>query len=250
MLQEINEEENAVEKNLLISDLIRYYLQNDSLEQAIAYLESMNTTAAKKLLVPTYLMQKDYANCHQRLDEIPADTDEDFQFHKLFDMLLAFCEQGNEIEDLGGEERQIVEEVAITETQVSVHAEAILAQIDSFQYYRIPEEIEDTSGTGKRANQVEADSKSLMITSHKNVLKIYPNPASNVIKIELPYIESNVEFEFILYNLIGEESGNYAINSEKRFIMINTVDLPEGLYIYKLIIDNHTIDTGKLSLIK
>jgi hypothetical protein len=64
--------------------------------------------------------------------------------------------------------------------------------------------------------------------------------------------EDSKDFNFILSNLRGETISIANIKSNKGFnkININTDDLLNGFYVYKIILNNEILQSGKLTLIK
>jgi hypothetical protein len=86
---------------------------------------------------------------------------------------------------------------------------------------------------------------------HKNNLPaqhdytLYPNPATNTL-----FLKNNsanqTDIKFQLYDINGREVNNYSTsNMGKGNMLINIVNLPNGLYIYKIISVSGN-ETGKL----
>jgi hypothetical protein len=77
----------------------------------------------------------------------------------------------------------------------------------------------------------------------KDAITIYPNPFTNQINIQWTALQIN-KCEFRLYNVLGEEVVNSFVNSTND--TFDTSNLPSGVYFYKVISNNKTIQAGKL----
>ncbi len=72
--------------------------------------------------------------------------------------------------------------------------------------------------------------------------KIYPNPATNIINIDLKdenlQPQTNSEIIAELFNMMGEIKGNVKITNN--IASINTLGLPKGIYVLKITVDGIT----------
>jgi Secretion system C-terminal sorting domain len=84
-------------------------------------------------------------------------------------------------------------------------------------------------------------------TNTSNFYKIYPNPATNIVNIDLKNQDLKPEINSIinaqLFNMMGEIKGNIAITNN--IASINTIGLPRGIYVLKInvngIIESHQV---------
>jgi len=77
-----------------------------------------------------------------------------------------------------------------------------------------------------------------------DVVSVYPDPFSTQLNIVINTESAFNNCEFLLYNVLGEELFN--INITKQITTISTLNLWAGVYIYKVINNNSTIQTGKI----
>jgi hypothetical protein len=77
-----------------------------------------------------------------------------------------------------------------------------------------------------------------------STLKLYPNPANNLLNIEL----SEGTGILTIYNVIGESVMNIKITALNTSIALEHI--PAGIYTYKLNGNNQSINSGKLVIIK
>lgn len=137
---EIPRAPTPVERNLLVSEIIRNHLELNNRDGAIQLLENLNDLESKKVLVPTFLKEKQFGKSRSLLNEIPLDNVENNQFHKLFSMMIGLSESGKELREMGPAEEQVIMEVSATqEAMTSVSAESVLADIRNQDFIRIPE---------------------------------------------------------------------------------------------------------------
>ena len=76
---------------------------------------------------------------------------------------------------------------------------------------------------------------------------IYPNPSENMIYTETKLAEGQVA-SIVIYNIMGEIVLSEKITSGKT--AINTSNLNNGTYLYRIIIDNKIAKADKLIIIK
>lgn len=76
-------------------------------------------------------------------------------------------------------------------------------------------------------------------------VKIFPNPFSTLAKINLNPVANDVDsFSFFLYNIFGKEV--MQMSSIRQQTEISRKGLPNGIYFYKIVSNENTVDTGKI----
>lgn len=81
------------------------------------------------------------------------------------------------------------------------------------------------------------------IENENSALSIYPNPFTNLINIKINgSLISKCEFK--VYNVLGAEVMNSTVTEQ--LTTLETSDLPPGIYSYKVIDNNKTIQSGRL----
>lgn len=97
------------------------------------------------------------------------------------------------------------------------------------------------------ATAIPINCEPVSIPTHEaanKVITVYPNPFSNYTTITLNDATQTNSYEFKLYNILGEELISKTIS--KKYITIKTNNLSSGVYLYKVIANNKTIQSGKL----
>lgn len=77
-----------------------------------------------------------------------------------------------------------------------------------------------------------------------NYYKISPNPFSTSIDIAIKEENSTINFQFIMYNILGKAVVNTIVMKQTN--TIETTDLISGIYFYKLVCNHKIIQSGKL----
>ena len=80
--------------------------------------------------------------------------------------------------------------------------------------------------------------------STADAVTIYPNPFNVSLNITLSDVSQMNKAVLKMYNVLGEEVMNIAINKEVSSIETN--HLPSGIYIYRVICNNKIVQSGKL----
>ena len=76
-----------------------------------------------------------------------------------------------------------------------------------------------------------------------NKLALYPNPASNVVRIE--GVDDEMADEVVIYDLAGRAIKNYQYCNE-----LNINDLQNGIYLLRVIMNDGSFETSKLLISK
>ena len=77
--------------------------------------------------------------------------------------------------------------------------------------------------------------------------KLYPNPAENVVYYEYP-IKEGASVVFEIYDQLNKKI--LFLNMNATILTINTSNLPNGVYNYRLILDGKVVDHNKLVIVK
>ena len=85
---------------------------------------------------------------------------------------------------------------------------------------------------------------SLIVADSYNPATIYPNPFSSSTTVEINSASQINHAQLRIYNVLGEEV--ISTNITKQLTTLNTSNLPSGVYFYRVINNNKTIQSGKL----
>ena len=79
-------------------------------------------------------------------------------------------------------------------------------------------------------------SAGIISTNAEEKLLVYPNPASNVIFLETNGKKASEEIKIMIYDVFGREVNQSEIMDPGSTIAININDLPQGIYLFRIII--------------
>ena len=105
-------------------------------------------------------------------------------------------------------------------------------------YYRLNQT--DNNGVATWFNISSVD----CYTAGEHSIKIYPNPFSTFATIMINDASLINNYELSIYNDLGEEVINIIVTNQ--LTTIETSNLPSGIYTYKVISNNKTIQSGTL----
>lgn len=81
-----------------------------------------------------------------------------------------------------------------------------------------------------------------------SALNIYPNPSRGLVNITLTE-RTKADYKLRLRNVIGQEVRTVALHPElSNSLTLDLSDLPAGLYLYSLLVDNKAVLTKRLTL--
>ncbi|MEZ4902945.1 MAG: T9SS type A sorting domain-containing protein [Spirosomataceae bacterium] len=90
-------------------------------------------------------------------------------------------------------------------------------------------------------------SDDFLFTSDKlRVLNAYPNPANDYTEIDYQMSPGAGNARVSMFNVIGNNVGEYELDKNDRQLRIQTREMPTGVYFYRLLLDGKTVATKKL----
>ena len=136
----------------------------------------------------------------------------------------------------------IIDEVRIYNRVLSVSEIAQLANYNSFANTSNDCATNDTLNI----NILLADQNNQLVES---TLKVYPNPASDQIVVEITNLDVSFPIEIALYNALGQEITREVLNGNSITMDISTVT-EAGVYFLKVFNDNNLLGEPKPLIIK
>jgi hypothetical protein len=223
-----------------------YYLKQNLLETEIA-LDSLELDSS----FPVLIGQKDYGVLAQEVERIMpelVDTAKGNMFvnyNAFIGILIAgFNEQQTVIENLQSETQTLQEMVAEQEKTIIALQELIIA------FQEIVKECcnNSTPRGGENSLLIEDTQQS---QKQAFLYQNTPNPFSSNTEITCNLPETAKQAVIYIYNLQGVELKSYRITQTGyNRITIHASELPAGMYLYSLVVDNEIIDTKRMILTK
>ncbi|MCH8903187.1 MAG: DUF3494 domain-containing protein [Bacteroidetes bacterium] len=246
------------EYQLLENEKVNTLYVNNRDSEAVSILNVSTTIESKKMLTDIYFSGCNYTDAKNMVNLVQQMTDsiiiidsldavhvsENNNFCNLMNCLIDVAEDGRTLKDLTPAELLIVIDVSNKGRPISAKAEVVLMVAEGDQFDHIIKK--DTSqSSSKRGDFGEGIS-----SNEKQNLKIYPNPAFDMIMIENLPLDYNQTADFIVYNEIGVQVMYYKISKERNIIKIQLTDLASGIYICEIKVDGVSMQKRKLSIIR
>jgi hypothetical protein len=118
------------------------------------------------------------------------------------------------------------------------NARVMLSVIDNTIYSNECETAAGVTTSMAQANTVTASS-----------VMVYPNPASDKLNIAI-HLEDQQTGVLKVYDVTGKLELSKTLNENSDVSEISIASLSDGMYIYKIIVNNTTVNSGKLSIIR
>lgn len=114
------------------SELIQWFKSDTNSTGSLelgSILATIPNSEIKKTAAESQYLAGDCINLSAILNEIPQSTPDDQNFVKFFSVLQELCESGLPVNEMSAEQFQYIQEVAASNTEVSINARALLATI-------------------------------------------------------------------------------------------------------------------------
>ena len=96
----------------------------------------------------------------------------------------------------------------------------------------------------------ESDNEEEQISNSKDIkFKLYPNPNDGAMQLDYSIL-SGQSGKLIIFDLIGNKLSVYRLESGKKTLKINEGELKNGIYFYKIVLNNRVIVIDKLVIIR
>jgi hypothetical protein len=169
----------GLKRRKIKGELIRRLAQKGDVQQLVTVLTSEALSEDKKIIIPTRVKRKEFTEAREVMDSLEVITFEDQKFVELFDVLITLGETERELEDLTPAEKSSIENVAYSSTEVSVQAEAVLAELNQTRYIRFPQGLPSNT-----AMMIASDeSETMTATIQPLQVSVYPNPSEGDVVI-------------------------------------------------------------------
>ncbi len=242
------------EIQLLENELVRQMLKHGEKEEARKVLKKSKAVEAKKILAEKYLAEEEYLLTRAMLDTVLQDTiikhiEENQNFCKLITCLVELGEDGKTIFEMDTIKEQKIREVANSKKIAAAKAEVVLELVKKENHHHPIKKI-NPSLDNKMAEFQESDNEEEQISNSKDIkFKLYPNPNDGAMQLDYSIL-SGQSGKLIIFDLIGNKLSVYRLESGKKTLKINEGELKNGIYFYKIVLNNRVIVIDKLVIIR
>ncbi|MCH8902895.1 MAG: T9SS type A sorting domain-containing protein, partial [Bacteroidetes bacterium] len=124
-------------------------------------------------------------------------------------------------------------------------------QIDVIQHFvNLPLPVNYVNTTYNDCFTVPKRGEDAALITVDSETKVYPNPVTNVLIVELNIIEQFSKGFFRIFDITGNELMNIPLNENQQKLEIKSGRLANGIYLFKIEIENKYIDQGKFSVLR
>lgn len=237
-------------KNLMMryqNDTVDYQL--DSIQY---WLQKTNYLDGKYSLVKSYLQEKDFTNALLQLDSIELffdlndiEADEHANYENLVGFMEVIDDAGKTLAQLDSTE--IIELEGYANASPFESGELAKNALRFWYGYEFP--LINTFPQDEPEELTLPFNNTKQITDEHNALTVYPNPSSDKLYFKLlGYPSGRIKIE--IYNIIGTRLIDYTDVSDLSTHEINIQSLDNGVYFYKVVLNDETISNGRVIKIK
>ncbi len=231
-------------REVLKNDLIAKYLEERDFIAAENILIGENPEIEKRLLYGISLKKGDLEEAENRLEMIGTNNTENLFFTQTQEIYLETIESLEPF-SLTDDQKNILENIISTQNASKGVAESLLMTYDT-ENYELPEIACSECKCSAELNEKEHSTEDKVVSA----IKVYPNPATDLININTTEIERNVSVKVEIYDSRGALVMAKAYPENPSRLTINTNDFNAGLYFLQVYQEDKLIFTDKLILMK
>jgi hypothetical protein len=232
------------ERAQVLSEVIGYYAQIDSLGKLTALLENEKTDYANQLLAGFYLSDSNLTAASVKLNLLPNSTSADQAYINLNRMLITISSEGRSVFEMTPAEEQLVRNIANSSVSCLARSNARAILLIVFN-----EDFGLDLSTPSSSRVMDSNTPEQSTGANYNFLGAsYPNPAANAVYIpyDLPEESGGV---MMIYDETGKTVGRFILVQGKNILEINTTGLSSGVYAYGINIDGTQVETRNMVII-
>jgi hypothetical protein len=226
-----------------VNDILGLYVEADSIPALIHYLaDSLATKEYKKLAVGTALSYDTISWARAILDSLELENANDSVFYEFEDLAVSLA--GDTLTWFALDSGQLVRmwELAESEFDIAIHAQAVLGLVLDTVFERTPEPMIDGPFFRRDEESTDEPVRSLAV---KNI-KVYPNPFSNSFNVEYALEQETSELTIEVFDLVGRNVRSTKLSNVQSGKV--TIDLNEclGIYLLRMMADGKQIHNQKV----
>jgi len=232
---------------LLYGQIIRGYNSLQDPEGLQSFLESENDDRSRRLLIPLYLEKGLYTNMTTTITALKLPAREKSAYSSYYNLLENLQASGRRPDSLHTDELLLVHQLAADTLEVSAFAKGLL----DWSYGEAwAHDIEPLPAGAQMLPSVTPGSAADDAVSR--LFTAVPNPTDNhtVIRAFVTVADGERQPVLVIYNGQGHEVFRQPLQAGSNTVDLNTSHWTAGLYLYSLMVNNHVLDTKKLSVVK
>ncbi|MCF8460517.1 MAG: T9SS type A sorting domain-containing protein [Flavobacteriales bacterium] len=227
-------------------EVVAYYIENDALDSAKAYMDTVNLYPLRLALLGTELSEGNWDEADSSLAKLPLVTVNDTAIYDLFALMIDLGRDTLTILDIGSSDSLRVQQIAADTTlDASVMAKGILTVLLDTMFFERPETIPGAPSEKRSQEEPEEITPSPTEASY---FKAYPNPFTGEITIEYSLTEdckggcslrlTDIQGRLVFQKQInGDGSGRFTVDMQR---------YETGMYMCSLYGQKQLLQTARL----
>jgi len=233
-------------------EVVGYYVDNDAIDSAKAYMDTVNLYPLRIALLGTELGEGNWDEADSSLIKLPLKNRNDSAVYDLFDMLIDLGRNDLTMKAISGVDSTRVQQIAADTTlDAAVMAKGILSVLLDTLYFELPEQI--PSAPSEKRGEEEPQEEPLASPTQMQYFKVYPNPFNNSTTVAYNLGEDcKFGCELRLYDIQGRVISSQVLLGDggKGELSIDLSHYGSGLYYCSLYGSKQLLQTEKLILLR
>ncbi len=222
------------DRTQLLTDATYAYIASEKIDSATLLLASENDDWANQTLIELALIQNDLSQAETLLSNYIAQADPNFA--TLNSLLVDLKQSERTIMEITAPEESLLRSVATKEYPSGVAAQHILNELFNEAY---PEVIDDIPAPLYRV------AESTQFTINEN-FKIYPNPADDILFLQIMDNNAQAEKIITMYSLTGIKQQSITMPALSSWTWIDCTTMVSGIYIIEVLANGKTLGAQKV----
>lgn len=231
-------DQNELERQLLVNRLICYYLDSDSVGEAINLLAEQDYIGAKHALIGTYIIEGDYESADELLGSLPLITIDDTAYYDLYNIYIDLKSQDKMMWEMDSSQLARVYQIAeMCPVKVATgNARVLLYELFGETF----DTCEINGGEERLAHTFSPKQNSSITDEIKYLGDCIPNPFNSV--AYLPYfVPKGSKGRIDVIATSGKLIKSYSLKEGSNVLEINLANFNSGLYLCYMIIDDGAV---------
>lgn len=242
----INIAEGTTQDQEMIKTIRRLVQVDHDTTAAVNLLATVNSRAAKRMALEYYLKKTMWNAAQQVLNSLPNSTQDEQFFKQLYTIKRDLAQSNRSIFQITAAEEATITNIANHRSRTSFEAQAILYLVRQIEFpvpmEHLPLPLPAYTGTLPTIhfkNDVGNATATMPI-------KVYPNPAKDFVQVEV--LSACDGGYFTLYAIDGKKCLERPLVTGTN--LLQTTDLPSGIYYYTISSNTQIIQQHKIVLLK
>jgi len=221
-------ESSTLERNEHLTDVIDYYVENDSLTELVNLLNNQNALIYKMDAVGSLIQNGNLSTAREILSTLTLSGTADEDWGSLIEIALSLADSGLTYYSMDSVMISTVYSIANRgiESTATRNAQCILQLVFGIDYN--DGFLSDSTSLRVAPHQSENSEELVESPKNANSLKIYPNPSNSSINVEISKDETIKHYQIL--NFTGNIVKLEAVSHKDNRLKIELQDLPSGIY--------------------